>query len=66
MNMSKCDNNDDYKWIADRLTPDCKSPSQSLNKMQKQVKDFYEFKRDFNGMLKAKPLMVACSAEVTP
>ena len=33
--IGKCDNDDDFKWIADHLTPDNKSPSQSLSNMQK-------------------------------
>jgi hypothetical protein len=32
--------------------------------MLKEVKDYFEFKMHFNGRLRVKPLMVACSAEV--
>ena len=34
--------------------------------MIKNVKEFYEFRRLFNGMLRVRPLMVACSADISP
>jgi hypothetical protein len=34
--------------------------------MIKNVKEFYEFRRLFNGMLHVRPLMVACSADISP
>lgn len=34
--------------------------------MIKNVKEFYDFQRLFNGMLRVRPLMVACSADVSP
>ena len=34
--------------------------------MIKSVKEIYEFRREFNGMLRVRPLMVACSADISP
>ena len=33
--------------------------------MIKNVKEFYEFKSLFNGMIHVRPLMVACSADIS-
>lgn len=33
--------------------------------MIKNVKEFYEFKSFFNGMIHVCPLMVACSADIS-
>jgi hypothetical protein len=40
------------------------SSKKSLRDMISHLKEFYEFKQHFKGMLRVKPLMVACSADV--
>jgi len=34
--------------------------------MIRGIKEFYEFRQLFNGMLRVRPLMVACSADISP
>ncbi len=39
---------------------------ENINHMISKVKEAYEFKRLFNGMLRVKPLMIACTADANP
>ena len=64
--MGKCDDDsEDKSQLKIVRTPGSHSAaSKSFNGMLKQVKNFQVIKTQINGNLRAKPLMVACSAEV--
>ena len=64
--MGKCDDDsEDKSQLKIVRTPASRSiSSKSFDSMLKQVKNFQVIKTHINGILRAKPLMVACSAEV--
>ena len=59
------DDSEDKSQFKIIRTPGSNSASsKSFNGMFKQVKNFQVIKTHINGILRSKPLMVACSAEV--